>query len=227
MSAAGVRTVLFDLDGTLADTAPDLAHALNRVRLEEGRPALALEAVRPVVSLGGRALIELGFGLTPGDRDFDRIRARFLDHYREHLAVHTRLFPGMPEVLDNLEARGVTWGIVTNKASWLTAPLITQLGLLERTACVVSGDTTAHRKPHPEPLLHACAQARSPPEACVYVGDSRHDAAAARGAGMPMLVALFGYIPTGDEPAEWGADGTIETPTGLLGWLDERRGRRP
>jgi 2-phosphoglycolate phosphatase len=222
VSPESLRTVLFDLDGTLADTAPDLAYALNEVRHEEGEPPLPFEAIRPVVSLGGRALINLAFQVDIGDARFEHLRARFLDIYRDNVANHTRLFPGMASVLDEIERCGLTWGIVTNKASWLTEPLLARLGLMTRAACVVSGDTTPNRKPHPEPLLHACARTGTAPAGCVYVGDSRNDVCAGRQAGMRTLVALFGYIPADDDPMGWGADAFIDTPRALIGWLAER-----
>ena len=159
-----LRTILFDLDGTVADTAPDLAYALNMVLEEKGYPPFTLDRVRPIVSLGGRALIEAAFGMEPEHAESDHLRQRFLQLYRQNLTKHTRLFPGIASVLDHIEGQGMDWGIVTNKSAWLTNPLIVELGLTARAACVVSGDTTTNAKPHPEPLLHACALvgARSP-----------------------------------------------------------------
>jgi 2-phosphoglycolate phosphatase len=214
-----IRTVLFDLDGTLLDTAPDLADALNLVLVEHHRPPLPFQEIRGVVSHGGLALIRLGFALDESHPDFQPLRVRLLARYRENLSRKTRPFPGMSELLDQLERRGYNWGVVTNKPGWLTEPLLKDLGLFERSACVVSGDTLQMRKPHPAPMWHACKQAGSRPEQCVYVGDARRDIEAGRNAGMRTLVALFGYFQAHDRPEEWKADGLIHTPLALLDWL--------
>jgi len=215
-----IRTVLFDLDGTLLDTAPDLAAALNAVLVENRREPLSFDAIRPVVSHGGIALIALGFELQPSDPEFEPLRQRLLDIYRENLSRHTRPFPGMPELLEELEQRGINWGVVTNKPSWLTEPLLKDLQLYERATCIISGDTLNERKPHPAPMLLACRQAGSDPEQCVYVGDAQRDVEAGNSAQMHTLVALFGYFKDDDKPHEWQADGVIEKPGDLLDWLD-------
>lgn len=215
-----LRTILFDLDGTVADTAPDLAYALNIVLEEEGYPSFALDRVRPMVSLGGRALIEAAFAMGPEHAKSDHLRERFLQLYRQNLTKHTRLFPGIASVLDHIEEQGMNWGIVTNKSAWLTNPLIEELGLTARAACVVSGDTTNNFKPHPEPLLHACAEVGSDPGECIYIGDSHKDIEAGRRAGMQTLVALFGYIPNDEDPSTWGADSLLEIPEELIDWLE-------
>lgn len=215
----GLRTVLFDLDGTLADTAPDLAFALNAVRQEQGHAPLPFETIRPVVSHGGTALIRLGFDIEPGTAAFESLRLRLLDIYRDNLALHTQLFPGMAELLDAIEQRGMNWGVVTNKPAWLTDPLLEQMGLLARAACVVSGDTVTERKPHPAPMLHACQLAGSEAQQCVYLGDAARDIEAGRAAGMRTLVALFGYIGEDEQPDSWGADGMIAHPAELLDWM--------
>jgi 2-phosphoglycolate phosphatase len=217
-----IRTVLFDLDGTLADTAPDLALALNLLRAEHALAPLDYERIRPEASHGSLALIRLGFQCGPGDPGFDELRRRFLEIYADHLCEHTRLFPGVTELLAALDARDITWGIVTNKPAFLTDPLIARLGLSARAACVVSGDTTTNRKPHPEPMLHACRVAGRQPAQCLYVGDAERDIQAGRDAGMPTAVALFGYIRAHEDPASWGADTAIEGPLELLTWLDAR-----
>lgn len=217
-----IRTVLFDLDGTLADTAPDLAAALNKVLSEEGRDPLPYPRIRPVASHGSAALIRLGFAMEPGEPGFAELRERLLAHYAENVCRDTRVFPGVPELLDALQARNICWGIVTNKPAFLTEPLIARLGLTHRPACVVSGDTTPNRKPHPEPMLHACAIARAQPSESLFVGDAERDIQAGREAGMKTLVALFGYIGENEDPAQWGADGMIRTPLELLDWLDAR-----
>ena len=214
-----IRTVLFDLDGTLADTAPDLAYALNTLLQEHGQAALPYATIRPVASHGAAGLIELGFGVPRDTPRFVPLRERFIAIYRAHLTRETRLFPGMPVLLDQLAARGINWGIVTNKPAFLTDPLVEQLGLDEDAACVVSGDTTANRKPHPQPMLHACQLAGSKPEECLYVGDAERDIEAGKAAGMQTLVALFGYIGAQDHPESWGASGLIRAPEEILDWL--------
>jgi len=221
-AANGVRTVLFDLDGTLADTAPDLVYAVNCVLEEEGRRPLTLEALRPTVSLGGNAMLEYAFGEGEDHPRFAARRERFLAVYRDNVATRTHLFPGMAQVLEALEAQGRNWGIVTNKTSWLTEPLVAALNLTERAACVVSGDTLERAKPHPAPLFYACERAGTDPRHCVFVGDAPKDIEAGRRAGMRTLVALFGYLPRDQDPADWGADGVLETPESLLGWLEDR-----
>ena len=215
-----IRTVLFDLDGTLADTAPDLARALNELLIEKARKPLPYEAIRPQVSHGAKALITLGFGLKPEAPEFDALRQRLLAIYRAGLCRETKLFSGMDAVLDALSARGCNWGVVTNKPAFLAEPLMAALGLGARAACIVSGDSTANRKPHPEPMRHACALAGSRPEQCLYVGDAERDITAGKNAGMKTLVALFGYIGENERPRDWGADGMITEPAGILTWLN-------
>jgi len=216
-----IRTVLFDLDGTLADTAPDLAHALNLLLQEEQRSPMPYDMIRPEVSHGSPALVKLGFGLARGDADYVRIRQRLLDIYSENLCRETHLFPGMHELLSALRERGINWGIVTNKPAFLTEPLVTQLGLGDDVACVVSGDTTNNRKPHPEPMLHACRLAGSLPQECVYVGDAERDIRAGKDAGMYTLVALFGYIGENESPDTWGADSMVKSPMEIFDWLKQ------
>ena len=216
-----IRTVLFDLDGTLADTAPDLAHALNALLIEEGKQALPYDIIRPEVSHGASAMVTLGFGQKPGDSDFDRLRQRFLVLYTENLCRHTRLFEGIPSLLQALKKQGMNWGVVTNKPAFLTDPLMAQLNPQPAPICVVSGDTVPNRKPHPEPMLHACAAAGSRPEQCLYVGDAERDILAGRHAGMKTLVALFGYINGHETPERWGADGMIRAPGDILDWLKQ------
>ena len=222
MTSPALRTVLFDLDGTLLDTAPDLAAALNQVLVENQREALPFETIRPWVSHGGPALIGYGFELEPEHPDFEPLRQRLLEIYHTNIADQTRLFPGMAEVLDELEARQLKWGVVTNKPGWLTEPLLEQLDLHARCACIVSGDTLDERKPHPAPLLHACTLTGSQAEECLYVGDAQRDIEAGRNAQMKTLVALFGYLGEEDRPDEWQADGMLEQPADLLKWLVAR-----
>ena len=213
-----IRTILFDLDGTLADTAPDLAHALNALLRGEGRQPLPYDVIRPEVSHGSPALIKLGFGLAPQDDDYARLRQRLLDIYAADLCRETRIFPGIAELLAALHKLGIAWGIVTNKPGFLTDPLVAKLALAPPPVCVVSGDTTNNRKPHPEPILHACAQSGSRPAQCVYVGDAERDIRAGEDAGLKTLVALYGYIGENETPEHWGADGLIRSPMEILDW---------
>lgn len=215
-----LRTVLFDLDGTLADTAPDIAFALNTILAEEERPTLSVEQIRPVITFGTRGLLELGFCIDQNHPSFHDLRERFLTIYSKHLACRTQLFPGIAQLLNALEQHGLNWGIVTNKPAWLTEPLVAQLGLARRAACIVSGDTTAQPKPHPGCMLHACEQAGSQAEQCVYIGDAECDIEAGRRAGMKTLVALFGYIPSIAATDHWGADGKISHPMAVIDWIE-------
>jgi len=214
--AAPIELVLFDLDGTLVDTAPDLAAAVNRQRRERGLAELPLEALRPYASHGARGLIGRAFGLAPGDADYEPLRQQFLDYYEQALCVHSRLFPGMDETLDALERQGRRWGVVTNKIARFTGPLLAALGLAERAACVVSGDTTAFAKPHPAPLLHALQVCGAMPARTAYVGDDLRDVQAGRAAGMVTVVASYGYMADGSDGSSWGGDFTIAQPRGLL-----------
>lgn len=214
-----ISTVFLDLDGTLADTAPDLARALNALRLEEGLEPLPYEQVRASVSRGSSVLVHLAFGETLEEARFTDLRQRFLDLYQCDLCVDTRLFPGMAEMLAYMESTGLGWGIVTNKPAWLTDPLVATLGLDGRAACVVSGDTTVDRKPHPAPLLHASGLAGASPQHCIYVGDDPRDIQAGNAAGMTTLVARYGYIHESLDPADWGADGIIDEIREIRAWL--------
>ena len=214
-----IRTVLFDLDGTLLDTAPDLAEALNAVLVENNRTPLPYEAIRPVVSHGGIALIELGFELEQSNPAFDPLRQRLLEIYRENISRLTRPFPGITELLEKLEKRGLGWGVVTNKPGWLTEPLMDALDLTRRAAGIVSGDTLEERKPHPAPLLHACDMIGSKPGDCLYVGDAERDIEAGHNAGMATLVAMFGYLMEQDRPETWGATALIQRPGEILDWI--------
>jgi 2-phosphoglycolate phosphatase len=215
----GLRGVLFDLDGTLLDTAADMAQALNRLRADEGLEPLPFDRIRPLVSHGAPRMIRFAFA-DPETERFESLRARFLDFYRRALAVHTTLFAGFDRVLDAVEAAGLRWGVVTNKPGWLTAPLLEELGLAPRCGCVVAGDTLAERKPHPLPLLHAARLLGLEPRECVYVGDAERDVQAARNAGMIPLVAGFGYLGDGDDPTAWQAEAVFARPEDLLDWLE-------
>ncbi len=213
------RGVLFDLDGTLADTAPDLGFSLNHLRLARGMPELPAEAVRPQASSGARGLLKIGFGIEPGQSGYEALRDEFLDIYGEHLARSSRLFPGVPALLEQIERRGLRWGIVTNKAERFTFPLLRALALMERAACVICGDTTPNPKPHPAPLLAAAEKLGVSPRQCIYVGDDERDVQAGHAAGMPVVVARYGYLGNGTPPEMWGADGFVDAPADLLGVL--------
>ena len=215
----GIGCVLFDLDGTLVDTAPDMANALNRTLVNHGRQPLAFETIRPSVSLGGVALVKLAFELDEADPELDRLRKEFLAIYRDNLSRESCLFPGMELVLAGLEEISASWGIVTNKPAWLTNPLMQDLQLDARTGCIVSGDTLEQRKPHPAPLLHACELLQCNPGETVYVGDARRDIEAGASAGMTTLVAAYGYIDKADNPDDWGADGLVDSPEEILSWV--------
>jgi phosphoglycolate phosphatase len=219
---APIRGVLFDLDGTLLDTAQDMMNALNALRAEENLAPLPYEKVRCQVSHGGNALVKLSFGELSAT-EHEVMRQRLLDIYRKRLAAHTRLFEGGDEMLRDLERRGLHWGIVTNKPGWLTTPLLIEVGLNTRARAVVSGDTLPQRKPHPLPLLHAAEAMGLRPEECVYVGDAERDMQAAQSAGMYALVAGFGYLGEDDRADQWFSHGWLDTPLDLLEWLDAPR----
>jgi phosphoglycolate phosphatase len=215
----GLRGVLFDLDGTLLDTAPDMAAALNRLRVAEGLDALPFGQLRALVSHGAPRLLRFAFD-DPHPERYESLRKRFLDDYRSALAVETRLFAGFDTVLAAIEDAGMRWGIVTNKPGWLAEPLLAEVGLAGRCACLVAGDTLAERKPHPLPLLHAAQLLCLEPHHCVYVGDAERDVQAARNAGMIPLVAGFGYLGDGDDPSAWQAEAIFSRPEELADWLE-------
>ena len=209
------RAVLFDFDGTFADTAPDLAAAINRLRLERGLKELAVNDIRPYASMGARGLVRVGFGLTPDDADYPALRDEFLARYDERVCVDTRLFPVMRQLLGELERRGIAWGIVTNKATRFTGRIVEFLEV--DPGCVVCGDTTPHIKPHPAPLLRAAELLKVPPAGCWYVGDDLRDIQAARAAGMRAVAVEYGYHgANGEAPRSWNADITISTPLELI-----------
>jgi phosphoglycolate phosphatase len=215
------RAILFDLDGTLADTALDLGGALNRLLIEEGRPPVAHDRIRPIASHGARGLVELGFGLSRDDPAFDSLRLRFLDHYEHGFCDKTVLFEGVNAMLDQLGKAGIHWGIVTNKPMRFTDRLVPTLGFVSPPAVVVSGDTVGVPKPDPRPMRHACDTIGLAPEDCWYVGDAERDIAAGRAVGMKTVLAAYGYIADHDRPESWGADCTISRPQELLQLLPD------
>lgn len=208
------EAILFDLDGTLADTAPDLAAALNKLRASRGLQPAPYESLRPYASAGARGLIGAGLGLGPDAEEYEALRVAFLDNYAASIAVHSRLFDGVPALLDALNAAGISWGIVTNKAMRFTDPLVPLIGL-GHAGCIVSGDTTPHAKPHPAPLLEAAIRLGISPASCWYVGDDMRDIQAGRAAGMVTVAAAWGYCGS-DGPAEWNAHAIASSPLELL-----------
>jgi len=214
-----VHAVLFDLDGTLIDSAPDLADTANAMRSARGLEPLPFESLRRMVGAGARGMIGTAFGVAPGDAGFEGLRDEFLQRYAEGLLHRTQVFDAMRPVLDRLEREGLHWGIVTNKAERFTLPVVRGLGLHRRAKAVVAGDTTPHAKPHPEPLLEAARRIGVAPADCVYIGDDLRDVLAGRSAGMATLVAAWGYLGEGEPIASWGADEVIENPAALLNWL--------
>ncbi len=214
VTLAAPRAILFDLDGTLADTAPDLAAAINLLRSERGLAPTPYPLLRPTASAGARGMIGVAFGLAPHDAGYEELRQGFFSNYSAALAVHSVLFPGIADLLSGIRAAGMDWGIVTNKPARFTDPLVGQIGL-GQAGCVVSGDTTPHAKPHPAPLLEAARRINVAPEQCWYVGDDLRDIQAGRAAGMRTIACAWGYCgPV--EPLGWEADHLLATPHELL-----------
>ena len=215
-----VKAILFDLDGTLIDTAPDMAAALNHIVREEGLEPLPLQSIRPHVSRGGLALTRLAFADHRDESDIEPLRLRFLDYYLDNIAVHSSLFAGFEEVLERLEQQSLPWGIVTNKPGWLTDPLCRELALYQRAAVIISGDTTAQKKPHPLPLLTAAETIGVPSPECVYVGDDPRDIEAGNAADMVTIIARYGYITDDSNLDGWQADHQIDAPDEILNLID-------
>ncbi len=215
-----ITAVLFDLDGTLIDSAPDLAGAANDLRATHGLPAMPYATLRPMVGSGARGMLGAAFGVTPNDSRFADLCDAFLARYAQRLLLETVVFAAMAPVLDKLDAAGMRWGIVTNKATRFAQPVVQGLGLAERAAVFIAGDTTPHAKPHPEPLLEAARRLALPPAACVYVGDDPRDVEAGRAAGMTTLAAAWGYLGQGETVTGWGADSILSSPGQLLHWLE-------
>ena len=220
MRVESLALLLFDLDGTLVDSAPDLAGAANDLRQVHGLPPLPYAALRPMVGTGARGMVGVAFGVAPHEDRFADLRDAFLARYAERLLQSTQVFDAMAPVLDRLDAAGQRWGIVTNKAMRFAEPIVAGLGLAERAAVVIAGDTTPYAKPHPEPLLEAARRLGLAPAACAYVGDDERDVVAGRAAGMVTLAAAWGYLGQGEPVAGWGADHVLSSPTELLQWLN-------
>ncbi len=216
---APIRAVLFDLDGTLIDSAPDLAGAGNDMRVARGLEPLPYERFRPMVGAGARGMVAIALQVGPSDEGFTELRDEFLARYEQRMTQQTHLFEAMRPVLAALQAQGLPWGIVTNKAKRFTVPLVRALGLHTQAAVVISGDTTPHAKPHPAPLLEAARQMALSPQHCIYVGDDLRDVQSGRAAGMGTVAAAWGYLGAGEPIHAWGADHVIETPRQLLNLL--------
>lgn len=214
--AAPAQAVLFDLDGTLADTAGDLVGAVNQLRVQRGLPVMPLGTLRPYASAGARGLIGAALDIHPGHAEFEDLRTAFLSAYERCLVDTTVLFEGMAELLTTLEDQGIAWGVVTNKPHRFTVPVMQGLNLIERSATLISGDTTAQAKPHPLPLLTACEQIGVNPARVLYVGDDLRDIQAAQAAGMPSAAAAWGYIGHSGEIGTWGASVIVAQPLDLL-----------
>jgi phosphoglycolate phosphatase len=215
-----VDAVLFDLDGTLIDSAPDLAGAANDLRAEYGLPPLPYERLRPMVGSGARGMVGAAFGVVPGEERFEALRDAFLARYQQRMLQETRVFPAVEPLLALLEAQRLPWGIVTNKALRFAEPVVAGLALHRRSAVLIGGDSTPHAKPHPAPLLEAARRIGTLPARCVYVGDDHRDVVAGRAAGMATLAAAWGYLGQGEPIGAWGADAVISEPAALLQWLE-------
>ena len=220
VKSGGVRAVLFDLDGTLIDSAPDLAGAANRLRAAHGLNDLPFEQLRPLVGTGARGMLGVAMGVGPDDKRFAALRDEFLAIYERGMLMRTHVFAGMVPVLNQLDSIRLPWGIVTNKAERFALPVIAGMALDLRAAVIVCGDTTPHAKPHPEPLLEAARRMGVSAPNCAYVGDDLRDVQAGKAAGMATLAAAWGYLGQGEHIDDWGADAVIDLPANLLKWLD-------
>jgi N-acetyl-D-muramate 6-phosphate phosphatase len=218
MNPSPIQALLFDLDGTLIDSAPDLGAAADKLRTDRGLGSLPLDLYRPMAGAGARGMIGVAFGYDAKHPEFEQLREEFYVNYESALTARTFAFAGVQELLESLTARGLAWGIVTNKAKRFTEPLVAQMPLLKNAAVVISGDTTPHAKPHPAPLLEAAQRLGLAPQACAYVGDDKRDMDAAHAAAMPALAAAWGYLGAHDI-STWQAHAVLRTPLDLLGWL--------
>jgi len=215
-----IRAVLFDLDGTLVDSAPDLGSAADRMRLARGMPSLPLEDYRPHAGSGARGILGVAFGVSPEHSEYETLREEFYCRYEACLTEQTRAFSGVAELLEALLLRGLSWGVVTNKAQRFSMPLTRAMPLFASAATIVSGDTTPHTKPHPAPLLEAARRLNLPPTDCIYVGDDARDILAGHAAGMLTVAARYGYLGPGADVARWGADAEVNSPLEVLKLLD-------
>lgn len=211
-----IAAVLFDLDGTLIDSAPDLGAAADQMRVARGMPSLPLASYRHMAGAGARGMLEIAFGITPDASDFNAMREEFFFNYAACMTERTYAFEGVPELIERLEQQKLPWGVVTNKSSRFTDPLTRAMPLFVNAGAIVSGDTTPHAKPHPEPLLEAARRLRVSPEQCVYVGDDERDVVAGLAAGMKTVAASYGYLGKKTEIQAWGAHAEINSPLSLL-----------
>ncbi len=219
ISFGAIDAVLFDLDGTLIDSAPDLGAAVDRMRTDRGLPSLPISSYRHMAGAGARGMLGLAFDLRPDHPDFAAMREEFLVNYERCMTESTYAFEGVPELIAQLNARGLPWGVVTNKAERFALPLTRAMPLFTTARTVVCGDTTPHAKPHPEPLLEAARRIGIAPGRCVYVGDDERDIVAGRAAGMITIAANYGYLGHKGESASWGAHASVDIPLALLNWL--------
>lgn len=217
-----IRAVLFDLDGTLVDTAPDLTYALNLLRQERDLPELPVSTIRSIANLGSKAMLKKAFDLEETDANYPLLRSKFFSLYQNHILDSTQLFPNVKKVLAFLEERDIPWGIVTNKLTKHAHVLLKGLALHPKTDCVICGDTLAKSKPDPLPITHACQLLKVNPAECLYIGDAATDVIAGKAAGTQSLVALYGYIHHQDNPLEWQADGYVNEPIEIIEWLEQR-----
>jgi phosphoglycolate phosphatase len=215
-----IQAVLFDLDGTLVDSAPDLGAAADHLRTVRGLPPLPFEQYRPHAGAGARGMLGVAFGMTPDHADYETLREEFYVRYESTLTERTVVFDEVEDLLGALLQQGLRWGVVTNKARRFSAPLTSAMPLFESAATIVSGDTTPHTKPHPAPLLEAARQLDLAPARCLYVGDDARDIQAGRSAGMPTVAARYGYLGPDADVATWGADAIVHSPMGLLKFLE-------
>ena len=216
-----IRAVLFDLDGTLIDSAPDLGAAADKMRIDRGLPSLPYDLYRPLAGAGARGMLKVAFDMTPEHQDFMAMREEFFANYEAAMTVRTYVFDGVHDLIQALQAQSLVWGVVTNKMARFTDPLVQAMPLFESAAAIVSGDTTPHPKPHPEPLFEAARRLRLAPEQCLYVGDDERDIVAGRAAGMPTVAATYGYLGEKTDVSSWGADLHIDSPIKLLQFLVE------
>jgi phosphoglycolate phosphatase len=214
-----VRAVLFDLDGTLIDSAPDLGAAADKMRVDRGLPSLPLEKYRPMAGAGARGMLGIAFGMTPDAPDYETMREEFFVNYENAMTERTVIFEGIPALVANLLELGIRWGVVTNKSMRFTGPLTRQIPLFRSAGAIVGGDSTPHAKPHPEPLLEAARRLKVEPRQCIYVGDDERDIVAGRAAGMPTVAAMYGYLGSNAKTHEWGADAHIASPLELVALL--------
>ena len=217
---AGIQAVLFDLDGTLIDSAPDLGAAADKMRTDRGLPSLPADQYRPMAGAGARGMLAVAFGLTPEHADFDALKEEFLVNYERCMTERTYAFAGVPELIDELLGKALHWGVVTNKSRRFTDPLTAAMPLFASARAIVSGDTTPHAKPHPAPLLEAARRLELSPEKCLYVGDDERDIVAGRAAGMATVAATYGYLGLKNEVSAWGAHALIHSPAELLQLLE-------